>query len=291
MDCLELSAGTSHASLAPALGGGVASLTLDGREVLRTWSHSAGRHVDPRDLAEFPMAPWVNRVADGRFRWGRQEVRVADCPGRDPYGLHGIAWRAGWSILEASQTEALLAMHWGGGAGWPFPFRLQRRFSLSPSVLKIEARLTNLGQETMPAAIGFHPYFPSRGARITARTAAAWLSDGHGIPEVLGLRDIAQQMASGIEIDKIGLDNCFVSWDGGARIDWPTHSVTLATTPALPYLQIYSPLRSGYFCLEPQTAMPDALNRDPYQSGLAMLSGNDSIAVTLTMQISPGPVA
>lgn len=287
MSRVTLKAGDSVATLAPDVGGGISELVLAGQEILLRERSVDADDADPRNLSEFPMGPWVNRIAKGRFTWQRREICVADGPGQDPQGLHGIGWRRSWSISDRSETEATLGMTWNGGAGWPFPFNLTRRFILEPSGFTIEARLTNLGSQPMPSAIGFHPYFPTRGAIVRAKTSGGWITDGAGLPASLGLEDVAARLQSGVVIAGEPLDNCFVDWDGVVVIDWPTHRLTMRTEPALHYLQIYSPVEGERFCVEPQSAIPNAFNRDLATSSVCILPPGADFSVSLLLNVTP----
>jgi aldose 1-epimerase len=287
MSHVALKTGNSIVTLAPDVGGGISELVLAGHEILLRERGVDADDSDPRNLGEFPMGPWVNRIANGRFAWHEREICVADGPGHDPQGLHGIGWRRSWSISESSETEATLGITWDGGTGWPFPFRFSRRFILEPHALKIEARLTNLGSQPMPSAIGFHPYFPTRGAVVRAQMSAGWVTDRVGLPACLGLEDVAARMRPGLVIADEPLDNCFVGWDGVVVIDWPTHTLTMRTEPALRHLQVYSPADGDRFCVEPQSAMPDAFNRDHSTSGVCVLPPGDDLDASLHLSLTP----
>lgn len=286
MDRVQLKAGDSLLVLAPGIGGGIARLVLAGVETLRRAPEDGQGAKDPLQLGEFPMAPWVNRVANGRFTWEESEVGVAGGPGGDPQGLHGVSWRTCWSVLQESAAEVVLGMAWDGAAGWPFPFKFTRRFVLTQNELTIEARLENTGFRPMPAALGFHPYFPSAGARLRAAASAAWITDAAGLPVSLGLERMAADMRSGLKVEAQPLDHCFVGWDGIAVIDWPTHSMTMQTDPALTHLQVYSPTGAGHFCVEPQSAMPDAFNRDQASSGIRILAPERDLVARLRLKVS-----
>jgi len=288
MSRVTLKAGNSVARLAPEVGGGISELILAGHEILLRERNVDAGDADPRNLGEFPMGPWVNRVANGRFTWQGRDINVADGPGRDPQGLHGIGWRLAWSVLERNDNAACLGLTWDGGTGWPFPFSLIRRFSLSARELAIETRLTNLGSEPMPAAVGFHPYFPTLGAVVRAQTSSGWITDGVGLPASVGLEDVAARLQSGLVIAAEPLDNCFVGWDGVVVIDWPTHTLTMCTEPALRYLQVYSPVNGDRFCVEPQSAIPDAFNRDLAASGVCILPPGADLGVRLLLSVTPG---
>lgn len=288
MDRVQLQTGGALLVLAPRVGGGVARLVLAGHEILRRAPEEGQGANDPLQLAEFPMAPWVNRIANGRLIWEGREIGVADGPGGHPQGLHGISWRTSWSVLHQNDAEVVLEMTWDGSAGWPFRFKLTRRFLLAHDELVIEATLKNLGSGSMPAALGFHPYFSSAGARLRANTSAAWTTSSAGLPETLSHEDVAARMASGLAVEEEPLDHCFVEWDGSAVIAWPNHSITMRTDPALRYLQVYSPKAADHFCVEPQSAMPDCFNRPPSIGGYEVLERGGDLAVSLRLQVTSG---
>jgi aldose 1-epimerase len=278
---IELVAGASRLDLTPGIGGGIARLVLDGREVLRT---APGEARDPLELGEFPMAPWVNRIAGGRFSWRGRDICLGDSAGAASDALHGVVWRAPWDVRAMGEAEAVLELKWPDGPGWPFAFAITRRFVLSCHALEVEASLINTGDQAMPAALGFHPYFPSANARVKAEVTAGWTT-ANMLPRDLALEDAASQIRGGIAVRDIPLDNCLVGWNGEAVIVWPTHGVRLTTQPRLQHLQIFSPPGADFFCVEPQTAMPDALNRDQPESGLVTLAPGASLRVVLRFEL------
>ena len=122
---------------------------------------------------------------------------------------------------------------------------------------------------------------------MKAKTSVGWITDGAGLPASEGLEDVATRMRSGLVIAREPLDNCFAGWDGVVVIDWPTHCLTMRTEPALRYLQIYSPVAGDRFCVEPQSAIPDAFNRDPATSGVCILLPGADLRVSLRLNATP----
>lgn len=281
MHRVSLKVGDAELKLAPELGGGVAGLKLGGRDILRP---AGGDSRSPLALAEFPMAPWVNRLAGGRFVWNGAEVRVSDAPGHDPQGLHGIAWRAQWTVAELSENVALLAMSWAGGDGFPFAFEISRRFELAEDRLRASMRLRNTGAREMPAAMGFHPYFPSPGAVLTAAVSRGWTTDADNLPAARAMAAEAALLAAGAQVQQLQLDTCFDGWDGLAQIAWPSHAIEMRATFA-PFLQVYTPAGADFFCVEPQSAMPDGFNRPSATAGWTRLGAGEEIALDFEIRL------
>ena len=284
---VRLEVGGAVLDLAPRIGGGIAGLAIAGRDILRRAEPGALVARSPLGLAEFPMAPWVNRVANGRFTAFGEQVHVASDPGSDPLGLHGLAWRLPWSIVEQRTDMTSLRLDWPGGPRWPYPFEMTRRFVLSPDRLAIDAVLRNLGRRPMPAALGFHPYFPSSSAMLQATVAGAWTTSPEGIPAIWSRGPDAERLTAGVAVSDLDLDHCFTGWSGRAVLAWPTHQIAIETEPAARFLQVYAPPGGAYVCVEPQTAMPDALNRAPEDGGLTILAPQEVLTLRLRLLFSP----
>jgi aldose 1-epimerase len=285
-DQVRLEVGGAVLELAPGIGGGIAGLSILGRDILRRADPDALASGYPLGLAEFPMAPWVNRVAGGRFSDSGTVVQVTADAQNDPLGLHGLAWRLPWAVAERTADMALLRLDWAGEARWPYPFELTRRFVLCSDHLAIDARLRNLGTRPMPAALGFHLYFSSHGAALQAAVKGAWAVTADGIPTSWSETLDAERLSAGAAVRSLDLDHCFTGWDGRAALTGPTHRIAIATEPAASFLQVYAPPDADFFCVEPQTAMPDALNRDLREGGLTMLGKQQVLALRLRLHWS-----
>ena len=117
--------------------------------------------ADPRDLIDdptgggcFPMAPWPNRVRDGRFEWNGREYRVP----RDMDGesLHGLVFEKPWQVI--ARAGPVLEMSCELGREWPWEGRVWQRFELGPGFLAMKLEVRS-GREPFPAGCGWHPWF------------------------------------------------------------------------------------------------------------------------------------
>jgi aldose 1-epimerase len=282
MDYVRLSTGRSELVLAPATGGGVARLSLGGRTVLRPASDADVASGDPLRLAEFPMAPWVNRIAGGRMDWAGETIDVSGAPVNEALGLHGFAWRVPWRVDQADPASATLSLDWCGGDVWPFACRMERTFCLSDEDLHASMSIRNLGTREMPVSIGWHPCFPARQARLQAVVRDAWETDARLIPVGRGLASVAARLREGADVADLSLDHCFNDWDGVARLTYPGHTVEVRA-PGCRYLQVYAPHGQEFLCVEPQTAMPDAFGRP--DSGLRRIAPGETVREEIEIAI------
>ena len=161
------------------LGGAVGRFTWDGRDVLRPAPAGA---TEVLDTGSFALVPYCNRIRDGRFSFGGHEVVLSPNLGDHPHALHGQGWRGVWTVVSASETEAVLAFDHPPGQ-WPWAYRAEQRFVLGDEGLRIALSVTNTGTEPMPAGLGFHPYFPARaGERLRAGVTGVWMIDADCLP-------------------------------------------------------------------------------------------------------------
>ncbi|WP_157988034.1 aldose epimerase family protein [Jiangella endophytica] len=135
----------SSASLDLDDGARLTSLRFDGRELLVPHE---GR--DPLWWGSFVMAPWTGDLLDGTLRWDDRTWRVPTGPGG--HASHGTARLSRWTSTGPGRAEASL------GDGWPFAGSVALTTELGTDALRLGLRLR--AEQDMPAAIGFHPWFP-----------------------------------------------------------------------------------------------------------------------------------
>jgi aldose 1-epimerase len=265
--------------LLPELGGSIGALRHAGREVLRP------APVATRDVLEtgcFPLVPYANRIAHGCFQVGGTAYRLPLNFGEHPHSLHGSGWQAQWRTGEAGAGHATLIHEHDASAGWPWRYRAEQRFELMPGAFRIELAVTNDDPSAMPAGLGLHPYFPIEdGTRLAFRASSVWLSDETMLPTVPVPPDTFGDWTAPREIAGTTLiDNAYEGWTGALRIDQPWGGVELVGETA-GVLHLYRPPGERFFCAEPVSHLPDAVNR----GGLPMLApgGTRTLAMTIRM--------
>ena len=72
----------------------------------------------------------------------------------------------------------------------------------------------------MPVGLGWHQDFTrTPEATITADVRAMWLTDDEMMPTTLQTSP-AVDLARGIAVERVALDNCCAGWSGRARLEW-----------------------------------------------------------------------
>lgn len=108
------------------------------------------------------LFPIVGSLAGGRYRLGERSFALS---------RHGFARGKRFDIVASTGSSATFRLRADEStlAVYPFHFELEVSFVLASSTLSVNASVRNVGNEPMPASLGFHPglrwplpYGPSR---------------------------------------------------------------------------------------------------------------------------------
>jgi aldose 1-epimerase len=251
---LTLAAAGVEAVVDVEAGGRLASLVIDGRELLVT--EGAG----PIAWGSYPMVPYAGRVRNGWFTFrGRRYDLPMKLP---PHAIHGTVLDRPWARLDDRTIATEL------GPEWPFAGRAVQTFDLEPG--RLTFRLELHADEPMPASLGWHPWFRRR--PLPASGADEHASAEAQPPGELELDLDAGAMyrrdADGITTTELVVppppgpwDDCFTNLRRPPVLRWPGF-LELTIESDCPSWVVYT-IPTEALCVEPQTAPPDALNTDP----------------------------
>jgi len=277
---LELRAGDLRLALRPDLGGAIAGLWLGDVAVLRSSEPAALESA--RRSACYPLAPYSNRLGYRRFRWLGQDHTTQPNFDDNPHSVHGVAWQRSWDVVSSSAAEAELRYVHTPDHHWPFAFDLRQRFVLTPDALELHLAFSNRAAHTQPVGLGWHPYFPKRPhSRLHAELTDRWENDASGLPT----RRVPQPGIDG-DVSHLGFDNCFEGWRGAARLR--DDKLSMRLTSSLPYLVVYTPAHSPYYCVEPVSHVSNAIHMaDPAAHGLQSLAAGATLDAWMKLEVSP----
>lgn len=255
---IELVAGASRAIVLPEWGGRLHQLFAGGEPLLVAPASFAEHGWDPHAGGCFPMAPWPNRMAAGRFSWRGREVSLP--PGPEGNALHGTAVLATWRVLAEDPSSCEMETELGGD--WPWAGTAWQRVTLEPDRVHLELEV-RAEHEPFPAACGWHPWFRrdvlgSRSVSVQVPAGSRYVLEHH-LPT--GERVLPARAANLRRLTCLGkrrLDDCFGDLDGPVVVAWDQLRLRMECTAADAHVQVYTP--PGSFCIEPQSAPPDAFN-------------------------------
>jgi len=274
---IELVTANSTLTVAPELGGSVLGLSLNGVPVLR--DGRSATHV--LETAGFPLFPFAGRIDQGRFTFEGTQVHLAANFPPEPHAIHGACWQKPWQIETHNSTSLSLARE-HDGQDWPWRYRSRQHFALSQTTLTLSLSLTNLSDRAMPAGFGWHPYFPAHGATLEAQAGDIWAPDlSSPTPD----KDLSGPRA----IEALTIDHAYRWPARTASLELGAHgpSVILSASDIFEHLVVFTPPGEDYFCVEPLSHAPNAVNLDlpPSVTGLRRLDPGETVTGTITLAL------
>jgi aldose 1-epimerase len=261
-----------------------------------------GRHDLPFGYQGAVLAPWPNRLADGRYRFGDKQFQVPLTEPERLNALHGLVAFAPWVVASAEPESVTLTHRIWPQRGYPYLLDLRASYRLSENGLTFTLSASNSGDTPAPYGASFHPCLIAGGGTVdewTAQVAAGrYLTVD---PERLLPVDLAAvgpagydfagpTSLRGIEVDHAFTDLGFDDAGGASlRLVGPNgRGVAMTWDRSCPWLQLCIPdannptMNRRALAVEPMTCPPDAFN-----------SGTDLIVLppggrhTLSMAIAP----
>ena len=173
------------------------------------------------------LAPWPNRLADGRYTFDGETHELPLDDRKAGAAIHGLVRWASWQAVEHDDANVALEHVLHPRPGYPFALRLRVEYALDPDGLTVRTSAENVGDRACPFGVGHHPYI--------ARTADS----------VFGSEQ---------------LDDCR-RWDGELQLA----DVTVWADDAWPYVQLYTgddrpDVARRAVAVEPMTCPPNAFN-------------------------------
>lgn len=269
---LTLRAGTFTLQVAPGAGGAIANWFSDWPERRLHWFRPTQPGLaDPLALGCFPMAPFCNRIRQGRAHAQGRAIRLPAHPETAPHALHGHAWRQPWRLVGHGEYWAeLQQMHAAGG--WPWRHTLTHRIELHATRgLRLTLSVRNEDSAPMPVGLGLHPYFPRRpGTRVTLEAGALWHHDAQRLPTQHSTEaPVLRALAAGTGLDDLLLDHDLTGWNGRATIHWPGDGAAMEIIAGAPLnaVALLTPRGRDWFCLEPVSNTADWLHEPTRRAG------------------------
>lgn len=294
-----LRAGDYEAVIA-SIGATVRSLTHRGRDLVVPFEPD---EVRP-SFRGATLAPWPNRVVDGRYSFGGVERQLPLTEPARSHAIHGLASWLDFEAVDKGSDHVTLAAVIQPQTAYPWRVVVTTTFSLGPDGLVQTVTARNESAEPAPWGTGPHPYLVAGEGlvddwtlELPAQQVLAVTPD-RLIPidlEPVDAEDpdrfdfrVARRIGS-VEIDHAytalarddsGLATVRVTDDAGAGVE-------MSWDAACPWVQVHTadkpdPAKSRLgLAVEPMTCAPDAFNAGdyPYEAGLIELEpGAESTA-------------
>ncbi len=237
----------------------------------------AGRSIDGRGQV---LAPWPNRLGDGRFTFEGTAAQAALDEPEHHNAIHGLVRWLPWSLLGQAQNVVTLGTVLHPQPGYPWRLALTIEYRLGREGLAVTTEARNTGEHPAPFGIGFHPYVTVGtpnidSARLLVPARRRLVTNQRGLPtaeaEVAGSEfDFSSPRQIGRTVLDTGYTELVRSADGSVRVELENadegRGVTIWADDAFGYLMVYTAdkvtelqKRRTSIAIEPMTCPPDAL--------------------------------
>ena len=229
----------------------------------------------PHYFRSAKLSPWPCRLADGRYEHNGKTYQI-ERMFTDGTALHGLLFDQEFRVVDLTANNEFASVelahdYKGYDAGYPFPYKCTVKYVLHPrNVLKVTTTLTNTGDQTIPIADGWHPYFKLGGKvddwDLFIDAAAKVEFDDRLIPT--GKMLDFDQFRRPTRIGNIEMDNCFLinlaPHNIVCTLRNPSNNVLVAFMPGVfySYLQLFIPDHRQSIAVENLNAIPNSFNND-----------------------------
>jgi aldose 1-epimerase len=252
-------------------GAGLCAYDVDGVAVV----DPLGEREVPSAYSGLVLAPWPNRVPDGRWSWQGLPLQLPVNEVDTGCALHGlVAWSA-WEPRSLAEHEIELAVSIEPQPGYPFALDLAVGWSVGADGLRCRITAGNPGHEPAPFGVAVHPYVVLPGCTVDdlqlTLPARTWLDTDERLRPV-AMRDVSdgdRDFRRGAPLRGRALDTAFTDVSGDrVLVTGGGRGVEVWADPAFRWWQVYT---SDYFpagsarhrralAIEPMTCGPDAFN-------------------------------
>jgi aldose 1-epimerase len=231
----------------------------------------------PPGAAGITLAPWANRIQDGRWVLdGKvQQLDITEVSRNN--ASHGLLRNTAYALVEQSAHGVALEATVFPQHGYPFLVRHRVRYEITESLdLAVSQTLENGLDGRAPFVLGAHPYLrigevPTGELSLRVNAGTRLLASERLIPTGQAAVDTDFDLRRGRVVDDLDLDAAYTDLefdDGGlARhtLSAPDgRSVSLWQDQTCPYVHVFVttrfPGRDKAVALEPMTGPADAFN-------------------------------
>ncbi len=255
------------------VGGGLRCLYRDGSAVVDGYGED---ELAPGGAGQV-LAPWPNRIRDGRFAFDGEHHQLALSEPSQHNAIHGLVRWAPWRAVAVADDAVTLEYLLPAQVGYPWTLRLGTTWSLGADGLRASHSATNLSARACPFGLGTHPYLtlPDTAVADMTLTLSArnrLLLDSRMLP--IGAAKVAGgefDFSAGRRLADTELDTAFGDMPpGGAtarlsNVDTGA-AVEVWADEAFRWWQVYTghtlprPRTRRSVAIEPMTCPPDAFH-------------------------------
>lgn len=282
VDMVKLTSSNSELICNPQFGADITRLTLSGKALIIPRGH---------DQVENPwLFPFPNRLSDGKYEFAGKAYQFPHNDYGRPNALHGFVLDQPFQLGQQTSSEVELNYRYDGHlVYYPFAFDLSISYKLSDSELVINMGVVNRGGTSMPAGLGWHPYFHLASgkdhASLQLPTCEEIEVDDLMIPT--GKKQPSTCFDAYRNLKGVDLDTCFEVVNKGKTNavglkSGDDYEISIWQDAAHEFIQVYTPDDGQSIAIEPMTCGIDAFNT---KEGLKILEAGETWKVSCGVKL------
>lgn len=260
-------------SFSPQRGGIITHFQVNGTEILFLDEESfLNEEMSVRGGIPI-LFPIAGRLTEGIYEWNQQAYSMPS---------HGFARDLEWEVIETDQeNHASATIRFQSNEKtnkyYPFEFEVQYKYVLKENQLHIEQTYMNHSDEAMPVHIGFHPYFNTSTHNLQYETDAQIVFNDRDYVKqpMLGRIDLTNEGCSYFLVEANTPEMSFILPEVNKK-------VRMTYGEEFKYIVLWTESDAPFICVEPWTAMPDALN---HHKDLCMIPPHEQLHTHFTIVI------
>lgn len=227
------------------------------------------------------LSPWANRLATNTYQVEKTNVEFSFegmKQDENGYPLHGLmsaikGWTYSTNLTKNSSSlrgEFLYNENIPHYEAYPFPHKIEIEYILTKTNFTVSTYITNLSQQAIPIAFGWHPHF------ITNQDSIKIFGIKKEIPltaEVLPSKEYNAKNTDPVS----HMYEMEPEWH--ITLETPEGELKMSTHNYA-YLLQWNPEGVNFVALEPMTA-----NIDPFHNSPQLITSNTTYAATYTLEV------
>ena len=263
----------------PNLGASLQELTFESVTILDGIEVSSEGLSDYQNISKSSLLfPFPGRIENGTYVHNQQSFQLEQNETNRSNAIHGLIYDKHFEVesIETSEANAKVVLSYTSDeklAGFPFKFQLIITYLISNSSLHLNIDVKNLGEESFPFGLGWHPYFKSENLAnsfLSFSSEEQLVCDENQIPKSVKNNTLQQTF----KLKNQFFDDSFILLKKEVKFKSEKYSLDMNFSEnSVAFLQIYTPDDRKSIAIEPMSCSPNAFNNG---NGLKTLQMGES---------------
>jgi aldose 1-epimerase len=232
------------------------------------------------------LFPFASRIKDGKYTFLGENFQL-NKNDNNTSALHGLVYNKEFQLSEPEthKDNCSVTINYienNKSEGFPFKYIISLTYTLNENSLQLKVTIKNIGNQSFPFILGWHPYFLSDDL---PNSTLKFKSDKKVVfDENLITKEIIENSKDEIfTIENKQLDDCFFLEDNTISFSTSKYDLEIVSSEKENFLQLYTPENLPIIAIEPMTGISNSFNNT---IGLQILEPNKSHAITWNLDIN-----